>query len=93
MTATADTDRRGRHSEGIAMHAEIVEEGLLTARQVASILNVSTRTLWRLKSAGKLPGAVRVGGSVRWRKNDLREWIAGGCQSQIVRENPIRRKG
>ena len=58
------------------MSIETVE--LLNARQVAKILNISTRTLWRLKSAGKLPQAVRVGGSVRWHPQDITEMITGG---------------
>jgi len=60
------------------MSTEIVQ--LLNARQVAKILAVSTRTLWRLKSSGKLPEAVRVGGSVRWRSDELQQWIDASCQ-------------
>ncbi len=55
------------------MSIETVE--LLNAHQVAKILNVSTRTLWRLKSAGKLPEPVRIGGSVRWHPQDIHELI------------------
>ena len=52
---------------------------LLTAAQVADLLGVSTRTLWRLRSAGSVPAPVKLGGSVRWRGGELHQWIADGC--------------
>ena len=52
---------------------------LLTAAQVADLLGVSTRTLWRLPSAGSVPAPVKLGGSVRWRGGELHRWIADGC--------------
>ena len=53
---------------------------LITASKLAALLEISTRTLWRLRSAGRLPEPVRLGGAVRWRREDIQEWIAGGCQ-------------
>jgi len=53
---------------------------LITARKLAQLLEVSTRTLWRLRSAGRLPAPVRLGGAVRWRLDEVQEWIAGGCK-------------
>lgn len=58
-----------------------VEPGFLTARQFAKILQVSLRTLWRMRSAGTLPQPLRLGGVVRWRKRDVDQWIADGCPS------------
>lgn len=51
---------------------------LLTAKQVAILLAVSERTVWRLDSAGKLPRPVRLGGSVRWRSYETHLWMAAG---------------
>ena len=62
-----------------------MENVLITAAQVAEMLNVSLRTLWRLKSAGKLPAPVRLGGAVRWRTQEVLQWIAEGC--------PVNEKG
>ena len=58
---------------------EPVEPLLLTAAQVADLLGVSTRTLWRLRSAGSVPAPVKLGGSVRWRGSELHQWIDAGC--------------
>jgi excisionase family DNA binding protein len=53
---------------------------LITASKLAALLGISTRTLWRLRSAGRLPEPVRLGGAVRWRREDIQKWIADGCQ-------------
>ena len=53
--------------------------GLLSAESLASLLQVSVRTVWRLRSSGRLPRPVRIGGSIRWRAEDVRQWIAQGC--------------
>ena len=52
---------------------------LLSAEKVASLLDISVRTLWRLRSAGQLPEPVRLGGSIRWNANELRDWVEAGC--------------
>ncbi len=52
---------------------------LICVEQVAALLNVSTRTVWRLLSAGRLPQPLRFGGNVRWRLDQLGEWIERGC--------------
>jgi excisionase family DNA binding protein len=55
------------------------EPVLLPASKVARMLQVSTRTLWRLLAAGKMINPIKLGRSVRWRKDELMKWIAAGC--------------
>jgi predicted DNA-binding transcriptional regulator AlpA len=43
----------------------------VTAKAVAKMLSLSTRTIWRLRSAGKLPQPVQIGGAIRWRLSDI----------------------
>ena len=52
---------------------------LIGAEEVAEMLNVSERTLWRLLSAGKLPQPVRIGRNTRWRAAEVREWVEREC--------------
>lgn len=52
---------------------------LVTASQIATLMQISTRTLWRLLSGGKIPEPLRIGGAVRWRLDDVKNWIAAGC--------------
>ena len=58
------------------------EAVLLTPEELAEMLKVSTRTLWRLLAAGKIPEPVRFGGSTRWRLMDVQDWITGGCPAR-----------
>lgn len=70
------------------------EEGaslLATPKQVAELLQVSTRTLWRMRSAGSLPTPVRLGAAVRWRRDEIEAWIREGCPSSDGRDNDRRR--
>ena len=52
---------------------------LLTIRDLATILKVSQRSIWRLVASGQLVEPLRVGGSIRWRRDDIRDWIDNGC--------------
>ena len=54
---------------------------MITAVDFATMLKVSVRTLWRLRSAGQVPEPVRLGGAVRWRLDEVKKWIAGGCRA------------
>lgn len=52
---------------------------LLSADRLADLLGVSVRTLWRLRSAGRVPRPVHLGASVRWRADEITLWVAAGC--------------
>lgn len=52
---------------------------LLSANQVATMMQISVRTVWRLLSAGELIEPVRMRGNTRWRRRELEEWIEAGC--------------
>lgn len=60
---------------------EVSRDGaeLLPIGQVAKMVALSRRTISRLADAGKLPPPLRIGGSLRWRLADVRQWIAAGC--------------
>ena len=58
---------------------QIDAQRLIPAREVATILDVSVRTVWRLLCEGKIIAPVRVGRSVRWRRAELILWIEQGC--------------
>ena len=49
---------------------------LLKVSQVAERLGVSTRTVWRLTSEGRLPQPVAIGRCKRWRRGDVDGFIA-----------------
>ncbi len=53
---------------------------LITAEELAKLMKVSERTLWRLLSGGKLPKPVRIGRNTRWRLAEVTDWIERGCE-------------
>jgi predicted DNA-binding transcriptional regulator AlpA len=52
---------------------------LLTIRELAAILKISQRSIWRLVASGQLIKPLHVGGSNRWRQDELIAWIDSGC--------------
>lgn len=48
---------------------------LLTVSEVAGMLGVSARSVWRLVSTGEVPRPVKVGTSTRWRRADIEAMI------------------
>jgi predicted DNA-binding transcriptional regulator AlpA len=52
---------------------------LISANQLADLLCISERSLYRLKSTHLLPEPIRLGGNVRWRLYEIRKWIEQGC--------------
>jgi prophage regulatory protein len=51
----------------------------ICARELAEMRGISLRQTWRLSSAGKLPKPIRLGGSVRWNRQEVMDWFQGGC--------------
>jgi excisionase family DNA binding protein len=71
---------------------DVSDEDLLDVDDLAERLKVGPRTIWRLESGGKIPKAVRFGGSTRWRRQEVNRWMADGCPKLAARENERRRK-
>lgn len=68
------------HASAIPPEIPVADAPLLiNAEQFARMLNISPRTLWRLLSAHKVIPPLRIGGSTRWRMDDVRRWIDAGC--------------
>jgi excisionase family DNA binding protein len=55
-------------------------EPLLIPDTIAAAMAGISRAHWhRLRAAGKLPPAVRLGRKVLWRRADVTAWIEAGC--------------
>ena len=54
--------------------ATMTEKTALTVRDVAGLLNVDSKTVYRLVQKGELPG-FKVAGSWRFMDNDIESWI------------------
>ena len=53
----------------------------LTIAQVAELLKLSEKTIYRLAQQGDLP-AFKVGGSWRFRASDIDQWVAKQLDDQ-----------
>ena len=67
---------------GVSMFLERTAMELLSVRELANRMKVSTRHVWSLLSSGRLPEPVRIGRSVRWRVDLIDQWIRVGCPSR-----------
>ena len=63
-----------------------VEPLLVAVKALARMLSTSVRSAWRMKAGGKLPCSVRIGHSVRWNVETIREWIDLGCPDRAAFE-------
>jgi excisionase family DNA binding protein len=52
---------------------------LLDVQAVAKMLGCSTRHVYRLSDAGKMPRPVKLGSLCRWSAAAIREWVDQGC--------------
>jgi len=56
---------------------------LLDVKAVAARLACSTRHVYRLADAGRMPAPIRLGALIRWKwsgPGGLEEWLASGCR-------------
>jgi excisionase family DNA binding protein len=74
--------------QGIAMTTEPIttvraDDGtLIDVRAVAAMLTCSTRHVIRLADAGRMPSPLKLGSLVRWRRQEVLDWIGRGCRDQ-----------
>jgi len=61
--------------------AEKSDTAMLDVNQVATLLNCSSRHIYRLSDAGRMPKPVKLGSLVRWSRAAVETWIAEGCPS------------
>jgi excisionase family DNA binding protein len=66
---------------------------ILTITEVSEYLKVAERTLYRLAAAKKIP-AFKVGGTWRFPRSDIDEWIKRQTSDTLVGagSEPVRRK-
>jgi excisionase family DNA binding protein len=55
------------------------ESALLDVKDVSGLLRCSSRHVYRLADAGKMPRPVKLGALVRWSRRTIEQWIQEGC--------------
>lgn len=51
------------------------ENSLLTFADLSKIVKVSIRTLYRWIDSEIIPPPIKLGGSLRWKKEDIKKWL------------------
>ncbi|NKL02981.1 helix-turn-helix domain-containing protein [Rhizobium leguminosarum bv. viciae] len=51
------------------------DDEILTIKELASYLKIAEKTAYRFVSEGRIPG-FKVGGSWRFRRSEIKRWIA-----------------
>ena len=59
-----------------------LEPILMPAAEAAKLLSISERHFYKLHSSGRVPRPIRLGRAVRWRADELRDWLAAGAPSR-----------
>ena len=54
---------------------------LLSVGDVAYLLGLGERTVWRLSSAGELPGPISVGRSKRWWRQAIEDYVTAKART------------
>ena len=58
-----------------------MESELLTVKEVAELLAISQRTVWKFSVSGKLPAPITIGGKIkRWSRKSVMQWIEKGAE-------------
>ena len=69
----------------------MADTDVMTVREVAEYLKVKERTIYRLVAKGGIP-AFKVGGSWRFRKAEIEEWITRSTQDGNSKDSDHKRK-
>jgi excisionase family DNA binding protein len=72
------------------------DQRCLTVPETAALLRISESTAYRLAERNELPGARRLGGSIRVNREALEEWFAGstvGGGSVVGSQEPALGRG
>jgi excisionase family DNA binding protein len=60
-------------------NAPDIESQLIPDTVAAKLTGVSRSTWHRLRYAGKIPPCVKIGGAVRWDRDEVLAWIKAKC--------------
>lgn len=52
---------------------------LINANELGKLLGLGRTKVYEMKKSGQLPCPVKIGGSVRWRREEVEAWVAAGC--------------
>lgn len=64
-------------------HEDAVLPAVLTADEVANLLRVNRKTVYAAFKQGEIPGGRRIGGTIRFHRNAVLDWLAQGQERAL----------
>jgi excisionase family DNA binding protein len=58
---------------------------MLKVKEVAHLLGVSERKIYRLRDAKEIPAPIKIGHSTRWRRKDIELFVEAGTMLEFER--------
>jgi Predicted transcriptional regulator len=59
-----------------------IEPLLINDKEAAEMCGIHRATWYRRNSAKLVPAPVRIGSTVRWNQQELKQWISCGCPNR-----------
>ena len=66
---------------------------LISAAELGKLLGVNKSTVWSWHSSGRIPLPVKLGGTTRWKAEEIRRWVEASCPPRARWEQVRRREG
>ena len=60
-----------------------MEPIVVRGKELARLLGISLVSVRRMDSAGLLPKAIRLGGCVGWRVDEIKDWLQAGSPDRV----------
>lgn len=71
--------QRSRHAHLPGQKPPVDVSLLVNSREVAKLLRVSDRTIFKMHSTGEMPKPLRFGTLTRWGKAEIAAWVDAGA--------------
>ena len=75
----------------VCMHRVPEQAEFYTVKDIAVIMQIGESTVRNYDKRGLLPLPNRIGGSLRWSRSEIHEWIEAGSPNRFEWENHKRR--
>ncbi|MEI8194814.1 MAG: helix-turn-helix domain-containing protein [Phycisphaerae bacterium] len=79
LSITEQQKAKAFKTELLGTNRSLDDRFMIDARTVAKLLDVSTRTLYRLCDVGAMPKPTKIGKVVRWRAEEIKAWVNADC--------------
>src|SRR5262245_32552182 len=82
LTAVTENVYEGAETTRVPKATSLIEPLMVGADEAARLCGIGRSTWFRLKSAGKTPKALRLGGRSLYSVADLKLWVTLGCPAR-----------